>query len=169
MAIKRKFESESVESIRSAKQLRRIPFPAYEPDTDVTMSDGSSDSEITTVEQYHIRHDSGSSTNSNISNSASYPSFNIYPNPFFGGPGGTVDTNSHNFSRYTSPPPQLPQRAVGLLEPKNSFAHHGHHLYTLGPSPAFALKFRSSALRARLVPMARGRCGVTANNAAPLK
>ncbi|KAI0267079.1 hypothetical protein BC834DRAFT_822972, partial [Gloeopeniophorella convolvens] len=52
-----------------------------------------------------------------------YPSFNIYPKPFFG-PDGSVDTDSHVFSRYSESPP--PQKPIGLLEPRNSLSHHGN-------------------------------------------
>ncbi|ETW81234.1 hypothetical protein HETIRDRAFT_476703, partial [Heterobasidion irregulare TC 32-1] len=148
MAIKRKFDSDSVEVGRQTKQIRCIPFPAYEPDFDVEMSDASSsDNELMPAQQFHSRHDSTASTNSDASlthpsMSSSlfrysrsvysyiqpltdrYPSFNIYPTPFFGGPGGTVDTDSHNYSRYATPPPQAPAKPVGLFEPRNSFAHH---------------------------------------------
>ncbi|KAI0062832.1 hypothetical protein BV25DRAFT_1824868 [Artomyces pyxidatus] len=128
MAIKRKFDSDSVESsVRCAKQLRLVPFPAYEPepDTDVTMSDASdSPAESASFDQHHLRLDSNSSTTSTESGNSSnfaYPSFNIYPNPFFG-PDGLVDTNSHTFSRYSTPPPT--QKPVGLFEPQNASAHH---------------------------------------------
>lgn len=129
MAIKRKFDSDSVEVGRQAKQIRCIPFPAYEPDFDVEMSDASSsDNELMPAQQYHSRHDSAASTNSDASSThpSRYPSFNIYPTPFFGGPGGTVDTDSHNYLRYATPPPQAPAKPVGLFEPRNSFAHHGN-------------------------------------------
>ncbi|KAI0321057.1 hypothetical protein OF83DRAFT_1081180 [Amylostereum chailletii] len=122
MALKRKFDSEEVAVPRCAKQLKLVPFPSYEPDLDVAMSDDSSSPlDHTSYDQHHLRADSASSSSSGISEFA-YPSFNIYPNPFFNND-GTVNTDSHNFSRYTTPPPE--QRPVGILQPKPSF-HHGN-------------------------------------------
>jgi len=128
MALKRKFDIDAVgESDRSSKQLRLVPFPSCEADTDIAMSDAQSDVPVldTVVsEPHHMRLDSGASTaSSDYGDASAYPSFNFYPNPFFSSD-GSVDTDSHNFSRYsTSPPPRKP---VGLLEPKNSFLHHGN-------------------------------------------
>ncbi|KAA1471879.1 hypothetical protein DENSPDRAFT_143240 [Dentipellis sp. KUC8613] len=125
MAVKRKFDADAVEaSTRTAKQLRlAVPFPAYqyESDNDVLMSDAS-EPELMSTEHYHYRLDSSASTASSESSadSSSYPSFNIYPKPFFG-PNG-VDTDSHTFARYATPPP--PPKNVGLFEPKGNF-HHG--------------------------------------------
>jgi hypothetical protein len=48
-----------------SKQLRLVPFPSYQADTDVAMSDGLSDiSSLEPVisEQHHMRLDSGAST-----------------------------------------------------------------------------------------------------------
>ena len=50
-----------------SKQLRLVPFPSYQADTDVAMSDESSDvSSLEPVisEQHHMRLDSGASTSS---------------------------------------------------------------------------------------------------------
>lgn len=165
MAIKRKFDRDTVaESDRcvgslcalrqrvginahtiQSKQLRLVPFPSYQADADVAMSDASSDVspvEPIITEQHHMRLDSGVSTASSsdygdgvylvffaigsefISThiAPALPSFSFHPNPFFG-PDGSVDPDSHNFSRYSVSPP--PQKSVGLLEPKNSSFHHG--------------------------------------------
>jgi len=128
MSLKRKFDRDTVgESDRSSKQLRLVPFPSCEADTDVAMSDVSDVSPLNTVvsEPHHMRLDSGASTASSDYDDVApaYPSFSFYPNPFFSSD-GSVDTDSHNFSRYsTSPPPPKP---VGLLEPKNSFLHRGN-------------------------------------------
>ncbi|KAI0044347.1 hypothetical protein FA95DRAFT_1497229 [Auriscalpium vulgare] len=84
------------------------------------MSDASSASPVT-PEQHHLRLDSNSSTTSTGSTPASYPVFNLYPNPFFASTGG-VDTDPYAFTRHTPPPSQKP---VGLLDPKNSLLHHG--------------------------------------------
>ncbi len=109
------------------------------------MSDVPDVSPLNTVvsEPHHLRLDSGASTASSDYDDGTclccsiyisvlilvthivapaYPPFSFYPNPFFSSD-GSVDTDSHNFSRYsTSPPPRKP---VGLLEPKNSFLHRG--------------------------------------------
>jgi hypothetical protein len=129
MSLKRKLERDSVgESDRDSKQLRLVPFPSYQADTDVAMSDELSDvSSLEPVisEQHHMRLNSGASTSSSsdFGDATTYPSFTVCPNPFFGSD-GSVDIDSHNFSRLSDSPP--PRRSVGLLEPKNSFIHHGN-------------------------------------------
>jgi hypothetical protein len=129
MAIKRKFDIDTVaESDRCSKQLRLVPFPSYQADADVAMSDASCDvspTEPMTTEQHHMRLDSGVSTasSSDYGDGPAYPSFSFQPSPFFGSD-GSVDPDSHNFSRYSDSPP--PQKSVGLLEPKNSNFHHGN-------------------------------------------
>lgn len=52
------------------KQLRLVPFPSFQADTDVAMSDALSD--VSSIEpasviseQHHMRLDSGASTSSN--------------------------------------------------------------------------------------------------------
>ena len=116
------------------------------------------------------------------------PSFAIPPNPFFG-PDGSVDIDSHNFSRLSDSPP--PRRSVGLLEPKNTFLHHGlvlafymitlvggciftdvgillrslDFVYTAGIAP----RFQNYASLANLIRMDNGQCGATANSVALLK
>jgi hypothetical protein len=65
MSLKRKFDRDTVgESDRSSKQLRLVPFPSCEADTDVAMSDVSDVSPLNTVvsEPHHMRLDSGAST-----------------------------------------------------------------------------------------------------------
>lgn len=52
-------------SHRQSKQLRLVPFPSYQADTDVPMSDVLSDVsslEPVTTEQHHMRLNSGAST-----------------------------------------------------------------------------------------------------------
>ena len=129
-----------------SKQLRLVPFPSYQADADVAMSDASSDVspiEPMTIEQHHMRLDSGVSTASSsdygdgvfISCLAvgfefiphahigtACPSFGLQPTPFFSSD-DSVDASSPNFSRYSDSPP--PPKNVGLLEPKNSTLHHG--------------------------------------------
>ncbi|KAI9452475.1 hypothetical protein BJY52DRAFT_1205662 [Lactarius psammicola] len=136
MAIKRKFDIDTVaESDRCSKQLRLVPFPSYQADADVAMSDASSDVspvEPIITEQHHMRLDSGVSTASSSDYgdvhfeahiAPALPSFSFHPNPFFGSD-GSVDVDSHNFARYSVSPP--PQKSVGLLEPKNNSFHHGN-------------------------------------------
>ncbi|KAI9456300.1 hypothetical protein F5148DRAFT_1277144 [Russula earlei] len=128
MTLKRKLDNDIVsESDRTSKQLRLVPFPSYETDTDVDMSDALSDVsplEPIISEQHHVRLDSGASTtsSSDYDDAPTYPSFNFYPNPFFASD-GSVDTDSHNFATYST---STSRKSVGLLEPKNSFLHRGH-------------------------------------------
>jgi len=52
-------------SRHQSKQLRLVPFPSYQADTDVAMSDAVSDIsslEPVTTEQHHMRLNSGAST-----------------------------------------------------------------------------------------------------------
>ena len=54
-------------SHHQSKQLRLVPFPSYQADTDVAMSDALSDVsflEPVTSEQHHMRLNSGASTTS---------------------------------------------------------------------------------------------------------
>jgi hypothetical protein len=54
-------------SHHQSKQLRLFPFPSYQADTDVAMSDALSDVsslEPITSEQHHMRLNSGASTSS---------------------------------------------------------------------------------------------------------
>ncbi|KAF8904393.1 hypothetical protein CPB84DRAFT_1772928 [Gymnopilus junonius] len=51
---------------------------------------------------------------------ASYPTFDLYPLPFFTD-NGTVNPDSHNFSHYSRQ-----SSPVGLLQPSKSFVHHGY-------------------------------------------
>ncbi|KAF8891727.1 hypothetical protein BD779DRAFT_143700 [Infundibulicybe gibba] len=124
MAIKRKFQVESDDvTPTKSKQLKLIPFPNFSVDEDIAMSEA----EPLHLEAHHIRLPSDvSSTSSNSSDSPTYespayPSFNIYPLPFFGDD-GLVDPNSHNFAHYAAQTPP-----VGLIQPSSSFAHHGSH------------------------------------------
>jgi len=126
MALKRKLEGDTVsEPDRDSKQLRLVPFPSRQADTDVAMSDALSDvSSLVPVisEQHHMRLDSGASTSSS-SDFGDATTFTFCPDPFFGSD-GSVDIDTHNFSRFSDSPP--PRRSVGLLEPKNNFLHHGN-------------------------------------------
>ncbi|KAK7057411.1 hypothetical protein R3P38DRAFT_2840801 [Favolaschia claudopus] len=122
MAMKRKFadDSESASCPTSAKQLKLVPWPNYQPDEDSCMSEADPIA-------YHTRFPSNVSTaSSNLDSpsatATSYPAFNLYPLPFFG-PDGSVNTNSHSFAHYSAR--QTPSPPVGLLQPSSSFSHHG--------------------------------------------
>jgi uncharacterized protein YdaT len=58
---------------QTAKQLKCIPFPNFESDNDVAMSDASSESDFvtTTSEAYHTRLASNASTSSSDSSASS--------------------------------------------------------------------------------------------------
>ncbi|KAG6862323.1 hypothetical protein C0995_016021 [Termitomyces sp. Mi166 len=141
MAMKRKFDIESDDAPHtSTKQLKLIPFPNSDCDTDVLMCDA----EPLYPEPHHSRLSSNvSSTSSNESNSSlsnsrtskstcrlassdkhlvAYPTFDLYPLPFFNSE-GSVDPNSHSYAHYATQSPSTPP--VGLLQPSSSFAHHG--------------------------------------------
>ncbi|KZP34305.1 hypothetical protein FIBSPDRAFT_906428 [Athelia psychrophila] len=95
---KRKCEFTSEESSAPfAKQLKSIPFPGFEMDVDVAMSDASSDfgSALNSPEAYHSRLASNVSTNSS----------------------GSVDN--------TPAVADLSAQNIGLLQPSSSFKHHG--------------------------------------------
>jgi len=124
MAVKRKFDLESSDddAPNNAKQLKMIPFPNIDSD-DVLMCDAEP-----LYPEVHSRLPSNvSSTSSNgssspLTNSSAYPTFDLYPLPFFNSE-GSVNPNSHNYAHYATQPPTTPP--VGLLQPSSSFAHHG--------------------------------------------
>ncbi|KAH0589289.1 hypothetical protein H2248_005051 [Termitomyces sp. 'cryptogamus'] len=125
MAMKRKFDVESDDaSHTSAKQLKLIPFPNSDCDTDVLMCDA----EPLYPEPHHTRLSSNASStssdesNSPLSNFPAYPTFDLYPLPFFNSE-GSVDPNSHSYAHYATKSASTPP--VGLLQPSSSFAHHG--------------------------------------------
>ncbi|KAF8659220.1 hypothetical protein AX16_001880 [Volvariella volvacea WC 439] len=120
MALKRKLELDTDElSPINTKQLKLFPFP--NSDTDSLMMDAEPST------HYHTRLLSDvSSTSSNASDSplatSPYPSFNFNPLPFLDNT-GSVNPDSHNFSHYVAQSQRSP--SVGLLQPSNSFTHHG--------------------------------------------
>ncbi|KAF8160960.1 hypothetical protein B0H34DRAFT_857497 [Crassisporium funariophilum] len=124
MALKRKLDvdSEDVSPVHT-KQLKLVPFPNLEFDTDVTMSEP----EPLYPDVHHSRLPSNaSSSSSNTSDSpvvgsSDYPSFDLYPLPFFGS-NDSVDPNSHSYFHYSA---QSPHSQVGLRQPTSTFAHHG--------------------------------------------
>ncbi|KAJ7668414.1 hypothetical protein DFH06DRAFT_1181616 [Mycena polygramma] len=124
MAMKRKFTEDSDDASlgpNNAKQLKLVPFPNYQPDEDSLMTDA----EPIPYGAHHTRFPSNVSSASSALDSPSstspYPTFDLYPLPFFGAD-GNVDPNSHNFAHYAAQPPSPP---VGLLQPSGAFAHHG--------------------------------------------
>jgi len=122
MAIKRKFEVEADDVFPSKKQLKLVPFPHVEADNDVAMSEA----EPLCPDTFHIRLPSNASSTSSNSNSptletTAYPTFDIYPLPFFNND-GSVESNSHSYSHYAT---QSLDRHSGLLQPSSGFRHHG--------------------------------------------
>ncbi|KIJ67840.1 hypothetical protein HYDPIDRAFT_173592 [Hydnomerulius pinastri MD-312] len=114
MAMKRKLEFDSADDYPQAvKQLKMVPFPGYEADNDVAMSDSSSsDSELFFPENHHTRLVSTASTSSSSSGSFD-----------------AVDYNSPLYPRYSANQPTLDPsdspKVVGLMQPVSSFTHHG--------------------------------------------
>jgi hypothetical protein len=102
--MKRKFDIDLDDSPPlNPKQLKLIPFPNYQPDTDVAMSD------VDPTDPHHTRIPSDASTSSSISSGSLLDlcPFQLFPSD------GNVD--------YTKPSQQI----VGLMQPSSSFAHHG--------------------------------------------
>ena len=63
-------------SHHQSKQLRLVPFPSYQADTDVAMSDALSDVsslEPVASEQHHMRLNSGASTSSSDYGDGMFP------------------------------------------------------------------------------------------------
>ncbi|KAF8134630.1 hypothetical protein EV363DRAFT_1324148 [Boletus edulis] len=113
MALKRKFDLDPSEDFpQTVKQLKLVPFPGYEPDHDVAMSDSSSsDSEQFFPENHHTRLVSTASTASSLSEA--------------------IDYNSPLYPRYSMHQPSLdPSESskvvgVGLIQPASTLTHHG--------------------------------------------
>ncbi|TDL26190.1 hypothetical protein BD410DRAFT_800767 [Rickenella mellea] len=107
MALKRKLDDDFEDSpSRSVvKQLKLVPFPSSDSDSDSPMSDAPMDIDDIT---HHSRLSSAASSVSSSSDTSSppYPTFDLYPSPY---PVGRS---------YSSP--------VGLLQPSHgsSFTHH---------------------------------------------
>ncbi|KAH9485268.1 hypothetical protein JR316_0002175 [Psilocybe cubensis] len=122
MAMKRKLEDDSEDVSPITKQVKLVPFPHIQGEVDAVMFDA----EPMYPDLVHSRLQSNASS---ISSSASdspvtdspYPTFDLYPLPFFSND-GTVDPNSHNFSYYSR---QVSNSQVGLLQPSKAFVHHG--------------------------------------------
>ncbi|KAI9569710.1 hypothetical protein HD554DRAFT_2090262 [Boletus coccyginus] len=114
MVMKRKLDLDTAEDFpQTVKQLKLVPFPAYEPDHDVAMSDSSSsDSEQFFPENHHTRLVSIASTSSS--------SFGLSE---------AVDYNSPLYPRYSAHQPALDPsespKVVGLMQPSSTLSHHG--------------------------------------------
>ncbi|KAF9559863.1 hypothetical protein CPC08DRAFT_637242 [Agrocybe pediades] len=86
-----------------------------------------SDSEPLYLDMVHSRLQSNASSisstalDSSLTPSPAYPTFDLYPLPFFNN-SGTVDPNSHDFAHYSR---LSPESQLGLLQPQKSFVHHG--------------------------------------------
>ncbi|KII92493.1 hypothetical protein PLICRDRAFT_89080 [Plicaturopsis crispa FD-325 SS-3] len=120
MAMKRKFVESEDASPHTVKHQKLVPFPQYEPDVDVAMSDVEPPSDQT----FHIRIPSNTSSNSSDIDidSPVYPSFDLYPLTFK--PEGASDSNPlryHDLSGPSTPP----SPSVGLIQPSSNFSHHG--------------------------------------------
>jgi hypothetical protein len=114
MTLKRKLEVDD-RVFPAAKQLKLIPFPNMDLDTDVPMSDA----ERLTPDIVHSRLSSNASSvtcyesDSPLFDSppSAFPSFTSSPSSFF-----TTSLDVHH-----SPL----DNQVGLLQPKSAFVHHG--------------------------------------------
>ncbi|PPQ89521.1 hypothetical protein CVT25_012193 [Psilocybe cyanescens] len=127
MAMKRKLEDDSEDVSPITKQVKLVPFPNIQVENDAVMFDV----EPMYPDLVHSRLQSNaSSISSNASDSpvtdSPYPTFDIYPLPFFSND-GTVDPNSHNFSYYSR---QASNSQVGLLQPSKTFVHHGYDAHS---------------------------------------
>ncbi|TFK25511.1 hypothetical protein FA15DRAFT_590311 [Coprinopsis marcescibilis] len=127
MAMKRKldFDVDDVVPLKQ-KQMKLVPFPNFEFEDDVAMLDA----EPIYPQQHHLRLPSNAScassgaSDSPLSHSPLYPTYDLSPATFFNPDTGTVDANSHSFSHYSQSSPS--QSALGLMQPSpNSFVHHG--------------------------------------------
>ncbi|KAL4267037.1 GATA-type domain-containing protein [Pleurotus pulmonarius] len=120
MALKRKLDIDSDDvAPTNAKQLKLVPFPNYEPDMDVSMSD-----DAMCVDAHHTRLSSTTSSYSSnasdspLDNSPPYPTFDLYPSsPSEQAP------SPHQYPYTPAQSPSLP--TVGLIQPSKSFVHHG--------------------------------------------
>ncbi|EIN11955.1 hypothetical protein PUNSTDRAFT_50762 [Punctularia strigosozonata HHB-11173 SS5] len=103
MGLKRKMSTE-FDDAPSAKVLKLVPFPTYDTDTDVAMSDVSSDFDLipSHARPTHLSSASSwSSASSSPSPVASYPALEIYPFP------------SDNNGQVSA----VAEQSVGLIQP----------------------------------------------------
>ncbi|KAL0956131.1 hypothetical protein HGRIS_002297 [Hohenbuehelia grisea] len=127
--MKRKFEFESDDvTPTKSKQLKLVPFPNYEPDTDVAMSDA----EPLRIETHHTRLSSNASTLSSFSESpltqSPYLNFDAHPLPAQSSV-GSPESVASDFSYGVAQTPSSP--SVGLLQPSTTFVHHGSNCYQI--------------------------------------
>ncbi|KAG6332604.1 hypothetical protein ID866_6482 [Astraeus odoratus] len=115
MALKRKLDFDAPNDYpQSAKHLKLVPFPGYEPDTDVAMSDSpSSDLDLFFPENHHSRLVSTASTASSSSISS--------------GLLDAVDYSSRK--RFVMSVVINSAKVIGLMQPASSFSHHGSHTF----------------------------------------
>ncbi|RXW23378.1 hypothetical protein EST38_g2503 [Candolleomyces aberdarensis] len=129
MGMKRKFDVETEDSapVRQ-KQLKLFPFPNLVADEDVSMSDAES----LYPAQFHLRlpsnasSASSSASDSPLTYSPPYPSFDLSPLPPSATESEMLDAQPLNFS--PNPTAQFPSSpsTVGLIQPAStSFVHHG--------------------------------------------
>lgn len=160
MALKRKLDLDSSEDFpqvrlslpprtphifttcQTVKQLKLVPFPGYEPDHDVAMSDSSSsDSEQFFSENHHTRLVSTASTASSsfgLSEAVDHSSRECFVSP----PGpclmGNFTVVLALYPRYSAHQPTLDPcespKVVGLMQPASTLTHHGYVNYAT-PAP----------------------------------
>ncbi|KAJ2913463.1 hypothetical protein MD484_g6950, partial [Candolleomyces efflorescens] len=129
MGMKRKFDidSEDIAPVRQ-KQLKLFPFPNFVADEDVSMSDAES----LYPAQFHLRlpsnasSASSSASDSPLTYSPPYPSFELYPFPPCTTESEMVDAQP--LSLPPNPTAQFPSSpsTVGLIQPTSTtFVHHG--------------------------------------------
>lgn len=118
-------------SCQTAKQLKLVPFPGYEPDHDVAMSD-SSDSEQFFPENHHTRLVSTASTSSSSFGSSEAVDYNSreclrFPSrPCLMGEFIPLSALYPRYSAHqpTFDPSESP-KVVGLMQPVSTLSHHG--------------------------------------------
>ncbi|KIP02930.1 hypothetical protein PHLGIDRAFT_26358 [Phlebiopsis gigantea 11061_1 CR5-6] len=134
-SMKRKLSSDFEEDTACSdpKRANMFAFPTADIDTDVAMSDASSDTDMLTPysfaeeRPFHTRLNSNASTSSTVSEATSlenspssspyYPDFVLYP---------SIDRAPTNTPNYFDSSSQSSPKPVGLIQPgKNAFTHHG--------------------------------------------
>lgn len=121
----------------NAKRPNLFAFPTSGVDSDVAMSDASSDAGLLTPlhfpaeRPFHLRLDSNASTFStsseipSLQNSPSsspyYPDFVLYPSV-------EQNANTNSPAYFDSPMTNSPKQPVGLIQPRRTaFTHHGQN------------------------------------------
>lgn len=123
---------------QTVKQLKLVPFPGYQPDHDVAMSDSSSsDSEQFFPENHHTRLVSTASTSSSSFGSSEAVDYNSreclrFPSrPCLMGEFIPLSALYPRYSAHqpTFDPSESP-KVVGLMQPASTLSHHGYVNYT---------------------------------------